>query len=209
MHKLGLRFIIDVSGTPYGKVIIGLLSLYPDRVNEILKEFKKVYPEVYRSKKKGTTLTESTLFNILEMLNKYNCKMVAIEFNNKDWNYYKEKYGHLVHFNEKIFSILYFMALKEIAFTNYKYSVTICKENFMDISKVIESCKRLAKANYYNFDFEISYAKISDVIKLADCIAAAPRKINRQRLKKIIKLKILSGELSNRHLNKVFRLDKK
>ena len=209
MAKIGIHFVIDVSGTPYGKVIMGLVSFNTNLINEILKAFKREFPQLRRSKRKGSKLAKNELKKIIEFLDQRKVRMVSICFNAEDWKYYKSKYGDRAHFKERIFGILYFMLLREIAYTNYKYRVTVCEESFIKIEKVLDTCRRLAKANKYEFDLSTGYAKFDELIRFADYVASAQRKIDAKDLKQFKYYKILNNEISARDIYKAFRLDKR
>ncbi len=194
-------FVIDVSGNPYQNTYISLVS-FSNKYHKVVKDFRFQFSGIYRQK--GSDLKEHKLKSIVTFLSDSNVFMRSMHFSNVDWNYYKEKYGTHAFFKEKIFSIIYFMLLQQVSLQNKRYRVTVDKENFMDINKVVESCNKIAKANDYFFDFNISHTKIDELIKFADYTASAHRKVEQFKLKPIRNFKILSSDLSALHINKAF-----
>lgn len=120
-----------------------------------------------------------------------------------------KKYSKKGYIVERLFAILYFMLLRKFAYPNYKYPVVVCKENYLRIEKVLDTCRRLAKANKYDFDFSVGYAKHNVLIKFADYVAAAYRKVDYKTLKQFRFYNILDNEIDRRDAYKAFRLDKK
>jgi len=194
-------FGIDVSGNPYQTTYVSLASFNVNNYGRIMKDLRHNFPNT----RKGSDLNDQRLKNIIKFLDKNGIKMVSICFSNADWNYYKEKYGQHGNFKENIFGVIYFVLLQEVSNQKYRYRVTVDKENFMNIEKVIETCRKLAKSNDYFFDLSIGHSRTDELIKIADYIASSHRKINHEDLKFFRNLKIISSELPGKYLTKVFR----
>lgn len=203
--KIGLNSYIDVSGNPYEKIVVGLVTFNPHTVTSILKEFRAQYPQFNKAKIKGVKLNARELRTIIRFLNSKNVHMYAITFGNRSWQKYKSTYGERGFFKEKIFGVLYFMLLSGFAFKKYKYPIVVCKENFMDIEKVEDYCKKLAKANKYDFDFSTGYAKSNELLKFADFVASACRKCSKAYLKPYKHFHRISSKLPQEYLDKLFR----
>lgn len=84
MRKTGFQFAIDVSGTPYKMVTIGLVSFNANTVNSIVKEFNKKFPEYSKSKRKGSKIKANDLEKIIRFLDEEKVRMATIKFQNED-----------------------------------------------------------------------------------------------------------------------------
>ena len=202
--KIGINCYIDVSGNPYEKTVIGLVTFNPHTANNIIKEFRKKFPQFSKARIKGKKLNSSELRAIIAFLNSRKVHMYSIVFDNKKWFGFKTIYGKRAFFKEKIFAILYFMLLSRFAYQKYKYPITVCKENFMNIEKVIVYCKKLAKANKYDFDFSVAYAKSNDFLKFADFVASARRKCSSNYLKPYKRFCTITTKINQLYINKLF-----
>lgn len=194
-------FVIDVSGNPYQNTYISLVSVI-DNYHRIVKDFRFQFPDACRQK--GSDLKEHKLKSIVSFLSDNGVLMRSMAFSNTDWNYYRQKYGNNAYFKEKIFSVIYFMLLENVSSHNKSYRVTVDKENFMNIDKVLESCKKIARANKYFFNFNVSHIKLDELIKFADYTASAHRKVDVNHLKLIRNLRFINSTLSGLYLKKVF-----
>ena len=84
---------------------------------------------------------------------------------------------------EMIFAVLYYISLEKYSLKDNIYPLTICIETFMDIDKVMLNLKKLAKAHSRHFQISKIQARYTEMIKFADIVAGAGRKIARENLK--------------------------
>lgn len=205
MANLGLSLVIDVSGQPYDRVIPVLLSFKTADINKITKEFRKEFPGITRCK--GTELDANKLDKIVAFLDFHKVWMSAVVFEPSDWKYYREKYCGHGYVKERIYAILYFKLLQKVCRPRYKYGVLLCTENYLDLGRVLDTCRRLQKANKYNFDFSTGTYKYNESLRFADYVASATRKIGGKNLSKYENYSLVSNELPEEYLRKAFRLD--
>lgn len=197
-------FFIDVSGQPYGEIYIGMVSLITYDMGKLEKNFRKDYSEFYRSKQKGAKRKPNELITILKFLNKNGVHMKTVSFKSKKWFEFREQYQDKAFLKEKIYGLLYFMLLKEVASPYKTYSVIVCNENYLNISKVLYYCNKLAKANKFNFSFSTAYVNSNRLLKFADYVASAHRKVKRKYLESIKNYQIINDEIPSQYIKKIF-----
>ena len=171
---------IDVSGQPPNTVVVGLISFHPFTKDAIIHDFYKTFPALEH--KKGRHLRAGELSPIVEFLDGKEVRMVAKTFTTNDWQYIYSSYPNKAYVKEKIMGILYFSALRRVARKGMVHPVTMCVESHIDISKAQEVCLKLARLNKYLFDISHGNAKSNRIIKMADFVAAAGRKIKTKKL---------------------------
>lgn len=204
MGKYGFNYVIDIRGTAYGKITIGLVSFETSRYNALIQEFNQLFLEFRRTRNKGCTLKQSQLKNIIGFLDKRKVHMVVLQFGGEDWRYYKEKYGEKGFFKEKIIACLYFLVLKKLTRINHKCCVIVDNDSWMKVIKATSMCKKLAKANKYDFDFSIGYATQDDRIRIVDFVATSFDKLDRKYLNTLKYYKIMNSEIPGEYLKKLF-----
>ncbi len=203
---------IDVSGRPGERVCIGFVSFNSHFKKKTISLFYKKFPSLLRSKIKATKLNENVLLNIISFLNEHKVKMYAVEFTLSDWSEWKNFLGKEAFFNERIYAILYYKLLKAFCYrgsSDFEYTVTVCEEGNLRIDRVLDTCRRLCRAGRINVFLNKGRAKHMEIIKFADYVAGALRKVNKKKLKEFEHYKILNNKLQEREVNKSFRLYKK
>jgi hypothetical protein len=205
MDKYGFLFVIDIRGTPYGRVTLGAGSFLTSRNTELLTDFRKIFPEFKQSRNKGCVLKKDRLKDIIEFLEKRKVHMVVVPFSSQDWKYYKDKYVGKGSFKEKIMGCLYFKALKKTSSINRKSIVVVDNDSWMDVSKALAVCQKIAKANNYDFDFSIGRAIQNDLIRIVDYIASSYDRLDKKFLLKLNYYHILGSEISSDYLSKIFK----
>jgi hypothetical protein len=204
---------IDISGVPGDDLFVGLVSFNPYYRLEIIKKFYDKFPELKHSRWKGTKLGPKKLLQIVSFLSEEKVKMYAIKFLKKDWNFYRNYFLGTKCFEERIYAILIYKLIKKScwrgAVDRVQYNFTLDEETNLDMGYVLTTCQKLCKAGRINVMFTTGRAKFYPLIKFADYVAAAYRKVNTKNLEKIENLKIVNNQLTPRELGKAFRLDKK
>jgi hypothetical protein len=124
VHKPNLLFAIDVSGTPFTTTIIGCVSFNiknsPQNITKFKKKFKK------HKNKKGKDLDHGKLAEILQFLDKNKIRSNCIYLNSNDWKYILGSIPkNKAYRKEKVFGILYYLALKENSKPKYPYLVIL------------------------------------------------------------------------------------
>jgi hypothetical protein len=206
--KLSLIMGIDVSGQPYNSIYVGLTSINMEKLHKIEKDFKKKFPRIFRKKQKGSKLNKSELRNVISFLDDNMIYMKSTIIKTADWHNFFQEYRNKAHLTEKVYSLLYFQLISKNCFkyTSHPYSVTVCKENNININKVLLYVNYLLKSNGYNVILSIGYANSNTVIKLADFVAAARRKLEDKFLKALINFDMFhSKDIHYKYIERIFK----
>ncbi|MBU2104255.1 MAG: hypothetical protein KKF67_00555 [Nanoarchaeota archaeon] len=175
--KPSLQFYIDVSGQPKGTVFVGMLCVQSREITPVLKTIRRKYPWFFHRRSKGSGLKINQIQSIIALLNGMKVRMICVKFSSKEWNNLIEYCGKNRPYNiERIFSALYFQALRKYSYRNNSYPLTVCLETFMDIDKVINYLRKISSANKVNYQVSKTQTKYNDVLKLADVVAAGGKK---------------------------------
>lgn len=205
MYHPDLKFAIDVSGTPFGKTIIGCISVKSNDYSSFISNYKKTFKKIWR--RKGKDLTYNELKKILKYLDQRKIRSLSMSINANDWTYILAKIPKdKAYRTEKLFGVLYYMVLKTYSIPKKPYSVTVCEENFMDIKTVRSSCRKIAKLRGMEYNISISSGRYDDLVRIADVIASCGRNIKKNQLDQfkfhIHKNKI---RIPEQFISKVFR----
>ncbi|MBI4177151.1 MAG: hypothetical protein HY516_02190 [Candidatus Aenigmarchaeota archaeon] len=187
MGQVPIKIAIDISGVPYDKIFIGSISSPTYSITKIEKEFSEHLKEFERSKWKGVKLDATDLERIIRFFDERKIRMRSISISQQDWVNYKRNYGEEAFFKERLIAIYYFTLLRQMTFPEskqeLKYDIVFCEESWMNINKALDSCRRISNSFNRNFDFSVSNAKHTKLLKFADYIAASHRKINAETLR--------------------------
>ncbi len=182
--KIPLSFYIDVSGQPTSEIFVGLISIHDLEMSKLIKSIKEKYPFFIRNKQKASKMQPQHIKSIISFLNNMKVRMSCIHLKSSSWNELIDYVGiNKQNKIEMIFAVLYFIALEKYSQKENIYPLTICIETFMDIDKVMLNLKKLAKAHNRDFQISKSQARYTEMIKFADIVAGAGRKITRENLK--------------------------
>ncbi len=197
---------IDISGMlPYQDSILGLVAFPVNNKNKIIKRFKSKFSRFLL--KKGKSLKREHLYSMLSFLDENEVRMVGIKCTQFNWNNrYKNLPLNASYKREKLYGILYFIALETISKRNKIYDVVVCKDSFMRTEKTITACKKLA--DYYNFIYNFSIATENQNfgVKIADYVASAGRKIKTASLQEIENYTFISTDIPYKYIRYVFDL---
>ena len=198
MSKLVLNLAIDVSGQPYTKIYVGLISIKADYIRKFEKEFKNKLPKFYRYKEKGTKRSSSELKNIISFMNDKNyIKMYTISLDRSDWQDFKTKYGKISYLIEKVYSLLYSYLFTKVCFKFTPYNAIVCEESYLNINRLINYCDRLNKYFKRNVILSKGNAQTTFLIRLGDFIASSHRKVDKEFLKKLKNYRIYKTKSIN------------
>ena len=206
MSKLILNLAIDVSGNPKNEVYVGLVSIKTDKINKITSLFKKEFPRVYSGKHKGAKLKPSDLKKIIEFLDKNNVHMYSNCISKSDWGYFKKNYPNKSNFFERIYALAYFGLIHSFLFKNRTQNLVVCKENYLNIDATLRYFQYLAESNNYLIISSVGYAGSTFLIKLADLVASAHRKLDNKTLSSFKRYRVLKlGDLDNKFIERIFK----
>lgn len=204
MTKLILNLAIDTSGTPQSDIYVGLVSIKTDYINKIRKEFKKKFPKVYYGKHKGSKLKIIEIKNIIKFFNENYIYMYSNHISKSDW--FNNSYPNKTNFFERVYALAYFGIIHNFVFKYHPQNLVVCKESCIDICKTLDYFQYLAKSNNYTIISSIGYAKNTFILKLADLIASAHRKLDNKALKEFDKYTILKlNDLDSKFVDKIFK----
>lgn len=179
-----INFYIDVSGQPKDTIFIGLISIQSHDMTNLIRVLKKKDPWLFHRRKKGSSLRPNQIDSIISLLNGLKVRMVCTFFKSKNWNELINYCGKEKAYNkEKIFAALYFQTLKKYSKKDNSYPLTVCIETFIDINKTINYLRKISSAHKINFQISKSQARDTEMLKLADIVAAAGRKNIRSKSK--------------------------
>lgn len=206
MSKLVLNLAIDVSGTPKGEIYVGLVSIKTDDFNTVRKQFQKNLPEIYKHSKKGTRLKANELKKVIEFLDKNYVYMYVCHITKSDWYFYTNRYKNKSNLFERVYALAYFGLIHSWVFKYHPQNLVVCKESYLDIHLTLKYFQYLAKSNNYTILSNVGYADSNFLIKLADLVASATRKVDKAELVRFEKLKILKfKDLDHKFVDRIFQ----
>ncbi|MFZ3077793.1 MAG: hypothetical protein WA139_05015 [Candidatus Aenigmatarchaeota archaeon] len=143
-------------------------------------------------------------------MNDNGVRMGSISISSQEWTKSIIGYKNIGKgfIKEKIMGVFYFNLLRSFTFPksiyNGKYEIIVCNDNSLDIIKVLESCKRISGMYGRNFAFQTSIQKFSKILKFADYVAAAHRKLPEKELMAHNNFKIIKKRPDSSDFIKVF-----
>lgn len=172
-----LSFHIDVSGQPTEAIFVGLCSIKPDQMTNVIKKIKRERPEFLRHKFKGSNLRPNEISSYVRYLNGQGIRMVCCWLKSAFWKDLKKYLEKKKYWKELVYSALYFATIKKYSKYGDSYPVVTCYESYLDIEKVKQYLKKIGKAHGIIYNTSSTYASQDDFIKIADIVAAAGRKV--------------------------------
>ena len=171
-----LLFYIDVSGQPYGDINIGLASIQIHKLTPFLKILKNKYPKFFRNRQKGSGLRDNHIQGLINFFNGQEVYMRCIKLKKKSWDNLRNFLKNKKYSKEMVYAALYFETLKKYSLRGNTYPLVVCKESYLDIEKVKQYLKKLAKANGFDYQISDTYVSQCEMLKVSDLVAAAGRK---------------------------------
>ena len=159
-------------------------------------------------KKKGSSLNQDKLLDVINFMNEKRIRMVCLKYPHykykKSIRFVNEKLSlllknpYLNNPKEKILAPLYFYALKENSYKKYHYEGQVCIETQIQIDKVLHKLSYLAKDHDYKLSMGINHRRNQHMLKFADFVASCGRKIDEflldgQKIDLYIKIESQSG----------------
>jgi len=185
--------------------VIGLVRFEYNNIEKFNKKFRTRFSKILR--KKGKELNREELRRILEFLNEENISVGAVKCTKYNWD---RRFSNLPKQSpfkkERLYGILYFLALKMLSERGKHYSVVVCKESFMDINRVLLTCKDLAKYHGLYYDFSTSSGNLNFTIRIADYVASAGRKFKYIDLDEFDNFAFLSTDIPYDYVRYAFKL---
>lgn len=203
---LPFSFAVDISGMlPDQDSVLGLIAIPLQRKSALVKRFNRRFSHLLN--KKGKKLKREDLHKILIFLNDHDVSMVAIKCTRVNWS---RRFTNIPKYKsykkEKLYGILYFLALKELSEKGGFYDVVVCKDSFMRIDKALIACKKLADHYGFNYNFSSSSGNLNPMVKIADYVAAIGRKFRSSSLEDFENFKLLVTDIPYKYVRYVFDL---
>lgn len=202
-------FAIDISGMlPQQDSVVGLVAFPLHAKSSIIKRFNNKFSEFLI--KKGKSLKRENLYKILSFLDENNVKMVGVKCTKFNW---MRRFSNLPrnasYKREKLYGILYFLALKEVSKKERTYDVVVCKDSFMNIDKALIACKRLANYYRFNYNFSSGSGNLNPMVKIADYVASSGRKFRSSFLEEFENFTLLTTDIPYNYVRYIFNLYEK
>jgi len=216
----GYKFFVDVSGQPNNNddIYIGCILLNEKFRSTFIERFYNKFPYLRAFKKKATNLSRDALKDVIEFIDSQKLSMACLKFHNYKMRKYKKqileevkkrtgyKSPTIKNFEQRILGILYYDLLRVYARKNYHYDVCCCMEP--KIEKILEVIKQLAIRDNYYLHVYPNTRRIEHMLKFADFVAGAGRKVEEFILNNFKYYTFFRGEPKEYDINKIFRLNK-
>ncbi|MBR9703128.1 DUF3800 domain-containing protein, partial [Candidatus Woesearchaeota archaeon] len=185
----------DISGTLKSRrddIIIGSI-LFNDRFKPSFREqFYAEFASLRSFKKKGTNLKEDKLKEIIKFMNNKNIKMSSVYLprhiiNNCERRvkaliakkkHIRGKHVSIRSFHERLIGLAYFQALKPFSKKNYPYDSFFCQETQFQMQEPFSVIMRMGHKTNYFFRPAMVPRRTEHMIKFADFVASAKKKVD-------------------------------
>jgi len=211
---------LDVSGNIKNEdFYIGTILFNELYRKKFLEEFYKKFTELKKYDAKGTTLKPSRLKEVITFLNEKKIYMTCVCFTKQKINdneiLIKNKIKTLTgkdrplsFFIEKIAGVLYYYALRCQAKKNYCYDGAVCMESQIKIATVLNELHKISKRDRYHFKLYPTLRTSEHMLKFADYVASAGRKIDWTYLDSLKYFELIRPDIDDFDLNHAFRIQK-
>ena len=160
------------------------------------------------------------LFKILDFFNSKRLRMVCYQFKAHQWKRYERAVNDLIkevnpyhkyqtnfyRFYEKILGILYYYSITQLGIKKDSYNVIACHETALDIWEIFRTIQILAKRDGWNIKPSANIRRVEHLLKMADYVAGANRKIEPFKLDTISRHIILNDPIKPIDLKKIFNI---
>jgi len=194
---------LDVSGNIKNEdFYIGTILFNELYRKKFLEEFYKKFTELKKYDAKGTTLKPSRLKEVITFIND---NEILIKNKIKTLT---GKDRPLSFFIEKIAGVLYYYALRCQAKKNYCYDGAVCMESQIKIATVLNELHKISKRDRYHFKLYPTLRTSEHMLKFADYVASAGRKIDWTYLDSLKYFELIRPDIDDFDLNHAFRIQK-
>ena len=211
---------IDVFGTPYESIYVGMFLINDGYSKQFLTEFYGIFPQLKHYNKKANKVRRDDLRKVIDFFNSKKLRMVCYHFGNHQWKVHKRRINELMKevndnhkyvdniggYKEKIMGMLYYSCIRYILPNREKCIIKTCVESSIDIMQVIDAVKKLSKRDKLDWEIYPVMRKHDELLKMADYVAGANRKLDEFSLTNIPRHYILKNPLRDFDLRKIFRI---
>lgn len=214
------RVYLDVSGNISREdFFIGVIVFNEKYRRKFLNEFQAQFPNLKNFKKKGTHLTETKLKEVIEFMNEKRINMTCLHFSKQklidNENLITNKLRVLTgkdptvsFFRERILGVLYYYALKHKTYSKYVYEGNVCMETQIKIDKVLSKLSSISQRDNYYFYLAPNWRRLQHLLKFADFVASAGKRIDKPFLNGLSYFNLISPEIIEYDLDHVFSVNK-
>ena len=187
------------------------------------EKFYREFPSLKSYRKKGTGLPPDKLKSVIEHLDKQKIKMTCVvlkrhkikridrELREKFYQIKKIPKDKISFrfFEEKIIASVYFTALCQHAWEGYPYNCFSCMETQFDTNQSLIALNRICYNEKFHFKVASIPRRTEHMIKFADYIASAGRKLDKFIIEKYPNFVFIDYEPNYDHLDVVFGLSRR
>lgn len=216
---------IDISGTlrkSNDDIYIGVMMI-PDKYEASFREkFYREFPSLKAFSKKGSSLRPDKLKKIIEFMQREGVKMSCVLLKRhviksieRD---VKAKIKSLKRiqgdvslrfFEERLMGAVYFEALKQHSRTSYPYQCKSCMETQYNIQEAFVVINRISYKNNFHFRMACAPRRTEHMIKFADFVASAGRKLDKFVLDTYPHFKYVTYVPDENHIDIAFNLSRR
>ncbi len=214
------RVYLDISGN-IGKedFFVGVIVFNEKYRKKFLNEYGSRFPNLHSFKKKGTSLTEAKLKEVIKFMNEKRINMTCLHFPKQGLintetlieNKLKALTGKnpaVSFFRERILGVLYYYAIKHKTYPRYVYEGNVCMETQIKIDKVLSKLSSISHRDNYHFYLSPNWRRLQHLLKFADFVASAGKRIDPSFLKGLDYFSLISPDIDEYDLDHVFMINK-
>jgi hypothetical protein len=214
------RFYCDTSGTiKGGDISVGTILFNEKFRKGFLAQFYSAFPTLTSFEKKATTLNVEKLKEVIKFMDDKRIHMICLPLGAntmyKHRRYVDDEIRRMLRrepiikdFHEKVLSVVYYYALRHRAYPNYSYEGQVCAETQIKIDKVLSRLASISHRDNYGFHLSINHRRNQHMLKFADFVASAGRRIDKSFLKQLKYFSLLECQLKEEDIRHVFGLNK-
>jgi len=217
---------IDMSGNlkhPHEDVYIGCV-LMNERFNASFREqFYRNFPSLQGFNKKGSSLHHDKLKEIIAFMDSKRIKMSCailkrhiikqtnhqVHMRIHEAKHIPLKYVTIKSYHERVVACAYHKALQSHAYISYPYHCFSCMETQFNIQETFVAINRLAYSSNHRFRLSCAPRRTEHMIKFADFVASATRKVDRFILNNYRNLVIEEVIPTPEQIDKVFCISRR
>jgi hypothetical protein len=212
-------FFVDMGGQPYvDDLFIGGIFINKKFITQFIKDFYNQFPYLRSFKKKSHNLNQDQLRDIINFMSQKRVKMVCIKFHKHKMdkytrdilerkNRFKRKKVDLFHCKEKILGALYYQLFRVHARKGWHYEFEMCAESHLDVFQLMKALTQLAYRDGYPIHPRTNYRRIQHMLKFADFVAGAGRKLEDFVMRSFPHMVYLMPEIEQYDSDKLFGIN--
>ena len=217
-------FYLDVSGTLKSgtdDIYVGCILFNENYRAGFREKFYAAFPSLRSFEKKGASLHPDKLKEIIKFMDDNHIKMSCCRLPR---HIIKKYYGVVAEqiqttknlhvagipkdYDERIIAIAYYTALKQYAHERCSYACTFCVESQFNLQSVFVALSRISHSGNFYFRPSHTYRRVEHMLKFADFVASAGRKIDTFVLNQFVNFKIVDCAPTSQEIDVVFDISR-